>query len=354
MKFLSFLLLIAALVLPLSSRIQAEERLAVGLVIPATGIAGEYGQAILNALELAKEDFPELNKRVDFIIEDSRYEGSTTTKAFLKLVDVDKVDIIYVWGSTPAETAAPLAYRRRVPTILASGDWKLCSKTGHVLCFMPPFERFGLALMSHLALNKRTKIGIVAADLVFFHKVIEGMKTALKDEKIEIIDFVAPSDQDFRPLLSKLRRKKYDALGVFLIPGQVRNFYLQADQLGIKFSTFGTDVFESKTEIEAAKGGMSGAYFASLPLSDLFSKRYRERFGNDIQISFAGNAFDFFSAVARTVRSSSPESSILERFRRQFPHEGTTGLLSLEEHGVTSPVAIKEITGDTITTIKSF
>lgn len=355
MKFIISLASAFTIILfPLRLTLNAQDRISIGLLIPATGIAGEYGQAILNALQLAKEDFPDLDKLIKFVLEDSRYDGATTTKAFLKLVDVDRVELVYVWGSTPAETAAPLAFRRKIPTILASGDWKLCAQAEHLLCSMPPFESFGSALTSYLRQHGRKKIGILASDLVFFHKVIEGMKRSLSEEKVEVIDFVAPTDQDFRPILSKLRTKSYDALGVFLTPGQVKNFYLQSQQLGVKFPTFGTDVFESMTEIRAANGGMNGAFFASLPLSEEFSKRYQNKFGNDLQISFAGNAYDFFASVARAVRTSASDGSFLDRFRNQFPLDGTTGKLTLEKHGISSPVAIKEISENSIRTVRSF
>ncbi len=125
------------------------DRSTLGLILPVSGTAAEYGTAIINGLELAKHDFQPLTEQVDFVVEDSQYDGSKTIQAFLKLVTLDKVDLIYVWGSSPSEVAAPLAHRYKIPTVLATGDHQLCSKSKYSLCFMPSFDKFGEALTKH-------------------------------------------------------------------------------------------------------------------------------------------------------------------------------------------------------------
>jgi hypothetical protein len=49
---------------------------------------------------------------------------------------------------------------------------------------------------------------------------------------------------------------------------------------------------------------MEGAFFVSLASSAAFQSRYAERFGNDVQVTFAGNAYDFGIMLHKAQTSS--------------------------------------------------
>lgn len=70
------------------------------------------------------------------------------------------------------------------------------------------------------------------------HEYIEGMFKALEqnlsvDEKLKVIDSYPTGQADMRSTVTELRQQKFDALGVFLTPGQIDNFinFLQSKKL---------------------------------------------------------------------------------------------------------------------------
>ena len=192
-------------------------------------------------------------------------------------------------------------------------------------------------------------IGILSTDLTFFHKIIGGMRrTRHKRHSINVVDFVDPSQHDFRSILTKLKNHDYDAFGVFLLPGQVRSFYTQSAQLKVHFKTFGTDVFESRTEIAASGEAINGAFFPSVPLRKSFAERYQQAYGNDIQMAFGGNAYDFFSVIAKLLGIYDGKETFLAGIEKMMPIHGVTGKLELQDRGVSSPITIKEIRSNTV------
>jgi hypothetical protein len=77
-----------------------------------------------------------------------------------------------------------------------------------------------------------------------------------------------------------LRRDSPDALGIFLLPGQVAQFYTELQKQNVNVPSFGSDVFDSVSEIKAAHGAMNGAVLAHHVVTDSFRTSYVEKFGN--------------------------------------------------------------------------
>ena len=118
--------------------------------------------------------------------------------------------------------------------------------------------------------------------------MIAGLKKHLtQGEALEVVASVTPDEQDFKSQITKLKTRQFDVVGVYLLSGQVSQFYRQSKTFDFKTPTFGTDVFESRTEISQAQGGMNGAFYPNIEVPQNFSATYVKRFGNDTQIAYA-------------------------------------------------------------------
>jgi ABC-type branched-subunit amino acid transport system substrate-binding protein len=67
---------------------EAHEKLKVGLVLPLTGKAADYGFAIKNCIDLAQRDRPELFNNITFIYEDAAYEPRLAVSSLNKLNNI--------------------------------------------------------------------------------------------------------------------------------------------------------------------------------------------------------------------------------------------------------------------------
>jgi branched-chain amino acid transport system substrate-binding protein len=72
---------------------EASETLKVGAVIALTGYGSDFGQSEKNAIDLLRQKYS--SKNVEFFVEDSKSEVRDGINATKKLLEINKVDIIY-------------------------------------------------------------------------------------------------------------------------------------------------------------------------------------------------------------------------------------------------------------------
>lgn len=341
----SFCLLLVCL-----TAVQAQVR--VGFIGPLSGEVASYGQAARNGIEMAILEQPEAFSNIRFIYEDDRFDSKGALSAYRKLLDIDKVDFVFPVGARAGAALAPVAQRDHIPLIGLMYSNEYAIGRPYVIRFANDATQFSHALMSYLRKKGYRSFGVVKSEFQFLNDLTQDFLTNLQgEERAEVVGSFEPTELDFRSLIVKLKSKKYDALAVFLLTGQVSQFYLQAKNLGLKPTTFGTDFFANSDEIQKADGGMEGAVFADNKVDEKFTHIYRERFGNDSQIVFAGLAYDFATLLASLFRDCESKPSaeeILRRFESSAPRYGVTGRYELKQAPDTGkffdfPIVIKKI-----------
>jgi uncharacterized membrane protein len=134
--------------------------------------------------------------------------------------------------------------------------------------------------------------------------------------------------------------------------GQIPVFYKQARQMKLESLTFGTNFFESHSEIRAAEGSMDGAVFANTHIKPEFRKRYAEEYGNDSQLAFGAPAYELAMTIGKLFNKQEDTLTSEEIMRKFHSLEENTGIASgpwrvinSKEHGkyVKFPLAIKKI-----------
>lgn len=293
-----------------SSALLAEARIKIGVLAPLTGPLAEYGVAAQNGIELARSQHPDKFKTIDFLYEDSQWDAKTAVAGFRKLTSESRVSLVFNWGNPTSEAVAPLAERGKIPLLALTLDPRIAVNRKYVIRVTNSADDFAKVMAAYLEKQGYRRIGIVIAENTYVEGLLNGLKRSLSDKvSVEVVDRYGIQDQDFRTTVVKLGEKKFDAIGVFLISGQVSTFYRQLSAQGIKTPTFGTDFFESTTEIKLSEGGMNGAVYPHLGITPKFDTDYKSRFGNDYQIAYAGNAYDMAMVIAKVFSESTGISS---------------------------------------------
>lgn len=349
MKFVRSLLPVLAILLNFDFAFSEDKLLKLGAILPLTGGAAEYGVAVQNGFILAKETEPQLFKNIDIKFEDSKFDGKGAINAFSKLQTIDRVDIVYAWGAGPVQALVPVAERAKMPMIAATAEQAATKDKQYVLRFNYSSGTYAKRLLESLRSKHIKKIAIIAAEIPYYDLVISGMRESLKqDESVDVIASVPPSALDFKSEITLFshKSKNYDALGVFLVTGQIATFYQQADSLNLSIPTFGTDFFESADEIAKSGSGIIGAVYPGMNISNDFQNRYSKRFGTDVQIAYAGSAYDAALLIARSFKSHTKEP-LLGAIKKQSPLNGVAGVYTFndatEGPGFDPELVIKEI-----------
>jgi ABC-type branched-subunit amino acid transport system substrate-binding protein len=327
----------------------------IGFVLTLSGKWAEYGEAQKNALELARKDHPELFTNIDFIYEDCQYLGRYAVSAFHKLREKDKVDLIFVWGVRSSLVLAPLVDRYKLPLMISGQISRNEPKREYAVRTINYAEQYSEKLVEYLRYKGIKRIGIIKTELAFYNDRINGIKSYLKPgESLEVFHELLYDDTDLRTVVSSLRNKKFDIIGLYLTPRQIINFYREAENQKLSFQTFGSTPFQSRDLLKATAGLMEGAIYIHNDISPAFHKRYLSEYGNDTQIPWSANAYDF-AILAGELLNGLPKikskEKILALFRDFAPREGAGGKFKFVHSDSFGgyfeyPVVVKQVTND--------
>ena len=195
-----------------------QSKFKIGVIAPLSGPLAEYGLASKNGIEMAIEENPSLFSNIKFIYEDSQWDPKIAINAFFKLTKVDKVSIVYNWGNPTTEALAPIAEQSHIPLIALSLDPKVASNKNYIIRTINRAEDFSMKLANYLNEKKPKKISLVMADNTYVRDLSNGLRTFLNKEiSIDEIGPFSITEQNFLTTIAKIKLKKYDYIGVFLI-----------------------------------------------------------------------------------------------------------------------------------------
>lgn len=332
------------------------EKFKVGVILPLSGGAADYGQSIANAISLAERDRPNLFQDTEFIYQDAGIRNmNQAVSAFYKLINTDRVNLVYTFGVVFCAALSPLAEERKIPFVGQCINGESSKNRKYVLRFMNHVDDYLKVQTQYLAEQGYKKIGLMLVEDPYLEEMYQALKrNLLPKQSLNIVDSFQVDNFDFRTSIAKIRHGDYDVIGVFLFEGQIQQYYRQAREQQINLPTFGTNFFDSLSIINSAKGQMDGAVFANNFPKAEFVERYQQQFKNSSQIGFAALAYEFAILTGELFDNHSFELSpkeIISRFTTVKKRAGyAAGPYTFKDTPDAGkyfefPVVIKEIQG---------
>ena len=297
MKLSSRLVPIAALLALAATRlVAADASLKVGAVFPMSGSQSTFGEESLNGVALALDELkasdPTFAAKITVVKEDEKSNPVDAANAVKKLLNVDKVDVVYgtVASSNTLSMTAAVNDAGKVLVTPASTNPEVTKKGDGIFrtCFIDPFQGSVLANFALSNLGKKkaailldTKSDYSKGLAQFFREAfVAGGGVIVAEESYEA------GKKDFKTQLTKIRGKGPEVL---LIPGYYNEAGLimkQAKQMGFKVTMLGGDGWDSPDLYKlAGADAVQDNYFSSHftpddtdPAVQKFVKTYTERF----------------------------------------------------------------------------
>jgi len=324
------ILILGGLVLLSGGNKDEKENIKIGVIAPLTGPLAEYGVAFKNGIELANKDYP--NKNIRYIFEDNKWDSKEAISAFNKLVQIDNVDVVMNWGTPTSEAIAPIV-GEQVPLIAITTEPPIIKQSSYIIRggFNQPGDYIA-KVWEYLRSQNIKRLAIIKTEIVYLDSLFEQLeKQAKTNESVVLVDNFIFEDSDFRSTIQKLRQGNYDAIGVLLVSGQISTFYRQAKELGLDLPlTFGSDFFESQSEIDAASGLMEGAVYANTGVAEGFRERYFNTYNNSSQLTSAGYGYDL-AKILNTRTDYQDKNTVMESLKSIKEFEGIEGVLEYKE-----------------------
>lgn len=359
--------LVASLVAGCGSK--GDKDIKIGMVYELTGNTASYGTSAANGAKLA---FKEINagggvlgKQIKIISADNKGEPSESANAMSKVISQDKV--VAVTGFTVSScgiAASAVAEANKIPFVAAATvnpKVTFDERTGKVkeytfrACFIDSFQG---TVGANFALNglKANKTAIMTDSSSDYSKGLTEIfrSTYVKSGgKIVAEEAYLQKDQDYKPILTKIKAQNPDLL---YIPGyyeDVGKIIKQARELGMMIPVLGADAWDSPVLVEM--GGtqpLNNTYFTNFysiedknPVSNAFVDAYKKEYGQTPD-SMAAMGYDAAKLLVDAIKraDSTDAKKIKEALAATKNFSSVSGEMSLNErHDAVRGVVIIEL-----------
>lgn len=323
------------------------ETVKVGVVAPLTGGRAEAGQYMRGAIEIAEHRINSDSARkykLNFLIEDSRYEPLTSVTVFKKLTEVEHVSfVIGPSASTEALALLPLVESANVLMLTPSAQAaEITKKGGNIFRIIhntsqeaPLFAAYIAKKMKGDSLVTLMLNTIAAPSYVnFFRPAFEA-----QGKKVAEVEIYEPKETDFRSYLTKFRAR--DAKDVLLLstPSQVALITSQAHQVGLKAQFYnlaieGPEMTGPGSEyVEGLIYPYSYDSGGSAPEVRQFYEEYVRRFGGEPD-TIAANTYDAAVLLSNCLEKSGADvPHVKECLYSTHGFDGAGGTFDIDDSG---------------------
>ncbi|NCD07886.1 MAG: ABC transporter substrate-binding protein [Negativicutes bacterium] len=371
LKLVSSLAIASILVASLVSGCGTKEDkdIKIGMVYELTGNTASYGTSAANGAKLA---FKEINasggvlgKQIEVITADNKGEPSESANAMSKVISQNKV--VAVTGFTVSScgiAASAVAEASKIPFVAAATvnpKVTVDERTGKVkdytfrACFIDSFQG---TVGANFALKglKANKTAIMTDSSSDYSKGLTEIfrSTYVKaGGKIVAEESYLQKDQDYKPILTKIKAQNPDLL---YIPGyyeDVGKIIKQARELGMTIPVLGADAWDSPVLVEMGGAqALNNTYFTNFysiedknPVSNAFVEAYKKEYGQTPD-SMAAMGYDATKLLVDAIKraNSTDAKKIREALAATKNFSSVSGEMSLnEKHDAVRGVVIIEL-----------
>jgi branched-chain amino acid transport system substrate-binding protein len=330
----------------------------IGVVLPLTGPAAQYGNYVLQGMQLAVDEVNGSgmlgDRRFQIVAEDSRADPKQAVTAVQKLTSVDRVPAILCLTTGDTSAVSPICQRTR--TVLITETVAPGAADQGDFVFRNASNLAGDAeAMAHLCVERlgHKRVGMLALNIAALREIEGIFRSKLESlgGTLLPVEYGDKGDTDFRTQLTKLKAKSPEA--VYLL-GYVEVAYMlkQAGELGLNVQFLGDPSMESPKVLEIAGAAAEGVIYTRAafdPQADdekgkAFAAEYSARFGQQPEV-FAAQTYDSVHILARVIdKGAASATAIREGLLKVKHYPGVSGQTTFLANGdVHKPTAFYTI-----------
>src|SRR2546430_3395245 len=235
---------IAVAMLGLTSSVGAQQPpIKIGMSMAQTGGLAGGGKASLLGIEIWRDDVNArgglLGRKVELVVYDDKSSASETPAIYSKLLDVDKVDLLFApYATVPTAPLMPLVKQRGL-LLIGNFSFQVNSKVGHDMWFNnAPWGPRDSWAASFLDLGQKAggkTIALLAADQEFAQNLALTARDVAKKRNMPIVFDQAypPNTVEFSSIIRALKAAKPDIVYVASYPPDSAGIFRAVNEIGI-------------------------------------------------------------------------------------------------------------------------
>jgi branched-chain amino acid transport system substrate-binding protein len=226
-----------------SSALAQQPPIKIGMSMAQTGGLAGGGKASQLGIEIWRDDVNAkgglLGRKVELIVYDDKSSASETPAIYSKLLDVDKVDILFApYATVPTAPLMPLVKQRGM-LLMGNFSFQVNSKVGHDMWFNnAPWGPADSWAASFLELGQKAggkTIALLAADQEFAQNLALTARGVAKKMNMPVVFDQAypPNTVEFSSILRALKAAKPDIVYIASYPPDSAGILRAVNELGI-------------------------------------------------------------------------------------------------------------------------
>ena len=226
-----------------SSAFAQQPPIKIGLSMPQTGGLAGGGKASLLGIEIWRDDVNArgglLGRKVELVVYDDKSSASETPAIYSKLLDVDKVDLLFApYATVPTAPIMPLVKQRGL-LLIGNFSFQVNSKVGHDMWFNnAPWGPPDSWASSFLDLGQKAggkTIALLAADQEFAQNLALTARDVAKKRNMPIVFDQAypPNTVEFSSIIRALKAAKPDIVYVASYPPDSAGILRAVNEIGV-------------------------------------------------------------------------------------------------------------------------
>ena len=272
-----------------------EGPLALGVLLPYSGVYAQLGEDITNGMELYFEDNGEIAGRsIELVEEDTEGDPQTGVQAARTLMEREEAEILTGAVSTAvAYGVIDLVEREQMPFVISNALGNDATRGGVEYVFRASGSSWQVSypMGEYLVENDVENIYISAADYAAGQEMSDGFEEGFTAAGGNVVGEVYPplGTNDYSSFLTRIQQAD-EAQGVwnFYAGSDAVRFINQASSAGLDKPIFGSgylaDADTLPAQGEAALGVRTALYYATTldnPENEEFVNSYRERYDSE-------------------------------------------------------------------------
>ncbi|RTL71660.1 MAG: branched-chain amino acid ABC transporter substrate-binding protein [Hyphomicrobiales bacterium] len=234
----------------------------IGFSMAMTGGLAGGGKSSLLGTEIWRDDINAkgglLGRKVELVVYDDKSSAAETPAIYSKLLDVDKVDILFApYATVPTAPIMPLAKQRQM-VLIGNFSFQVNSKVGHDMWFnvapWGPADSWATAFFDVGQKVGGKTVAVLAADQEFSQNVAKAAKEVAAKRGIPVVfeQNYPPNTVEFSAIVRSLKAAKPDMVYITSYPPDSAGLLRAINEIGVG------------DNVKILGGGMVGLQFTSV------------------------------------------------------------------------------------------
>lgn len=234
----------------------------IGFSMAMTGGLAGGGKSSLLGTEIWRDDINArgglLGRKVELVVYDDKSSAAETPAIYSKLLDVDKVDILFApYATVPTAPIMPLAKQRQM-VLIGNFSFQVNSKVGHDMWFnVAPWGPADSWATAYFDVGQKVggkTVAILSADQEFSKNVANAAKEVATKRGIQIVfeQSYPPATVEFSAIVRALKAAKPDMVYITSYPPDSAGLLRAINEIGVG------------DNVKILGGGMVGLQFTSV------------------------------------------------------------------------------------------